>query len=176
MKVMIKSFFHIIIISAFINPFNVCANSSNEYEQIMSLHHPKACDVERYKFDHSGVIQLRYTVKLPYPSLEVLKYYDSELKKLGWQSFKPPYFDNPRKWEPVWDGSIKGVPLTHRLDSYWIDKKKRKVVVLMLEYRSYNITKEDVFNNVAPNNDSQKVILQIGEYSELVPPSTKPTG
>jgi hypothetical protein len=134
----------------------------------MSLHHPKDCNIEQYEFDQSGVIQLSYTVKLAYPSFEVLEFYDSELEKLDWQKFKHPYFDNLRKWEPVWNGSIEGMPLTHRLNSYWIDEKRKNVIVLMLEYRSYNISKRDVFNNMVPNNDNQKVILQIGAYSDLV--------
>ncbi len=174
-KAMIKRFFYIAIVSVFISPFNVYANSSNEYEKIMSLLYSKASDVERFKYSQSGVLQVKYTVNLPFPSLEVLKYYDSQLKKIGWQSFKTPYFDNQGKWEPVWDASLKGMPLTHRLYSYWINKKKDKVVLLMLEYRSYHITKKDIFKNVAPNNNSQNVILQVGEYSELAPPTTKPT-
>ena len=159
-----------IFILAILYSASIYSKEENENDMILSLLYPGAYNIYNHTFKKTNVIQIQYLVKLPYPSLDVLNFYDNELKKKGWKEHTTAYFDNTQDWISVWDGTIKGEPLTHRLDSYWVNKSQNKIVVLMLEYRSYNLGKKEILKSSKPNNNIQRVILQIGPYSELASP------
>lgn len=143
------------------------AEDSTEKDLIISLRYPKAYNIKLHEFKKNKTTQVSYKVKAPYPSYDVLSFYDNELRKLEWKRFNHPYFNNLRKWDSVWDGTIKGKPLTHRLISFWINSEKTEIATLMLQYISNNLSNQDILKQVEPNNDVQHVILQVGPYSEF---------
>ncbi|MEW6296089.1 MAG: hypothetical protein AB1467_07445 [Candidatus Diapherotrites archaeon] len=145
-------------------------NGDEDY--IIGLRYPQSYDVKTYQ-DIPNVRDVKYKVRLPFPSKEVLLFYDNKLKDIGWLPFvQPNYPKNDRKWWQFVDFRIEGKPLVHQLTAYWVNKDRTKLVFLVIKYYSRYLNKQ--WNMYAgeknPNNDIQEIALQIGPFAILEPP------
>ncbi|MEW6296043.1 MAG: hypothetical protein AB1467_07215 [Candidatus Diapherotrites archaeon] len=147
-------------------------SSNDDEDYIIGLRYPKSYDVKTYG-DIPNVRDVKYKVRLSFPSKEVLLFYDNKLKDIGWLPFvQPNYQESDRRWKQIVDATVEGNPLVHRLIAKWVNKDRTKLVFLVIKYSSRYLNKQ--WNMYAsekiPNNDIQEVALQIGPFSILEPP------
>ncbi len=141
---------------------------AGDKELLESLVFPEAYEVVSGYDDRLKLTAISYKVKLKYPSKEVLEFCDKKLEELGWQKkleYTPEVGD--RGWIDFIDGTREGGPLVHRLFASWHDKNRNKMVILLLKYYSYNLTRKEKLYTKAPNTDVLNVIVQVGPYVEL---------
>lgn len=147
-------------------------SANDDAAYIIGLRYPKIYDVKTYQ-DIPDVRDVKYKVRLSFPSKEVLLFYDNKLKDNSWLPFvQPNYPENDRKWWQFVDFRVEGKPLVHQLIAEWVNKDRIKMVFLVIKYHSIYLNKP--WNMYAseknPNNDIQEVAIQIGPFTILEPP------
>ncbi len=128
-----------------------------------------AQQIEYYSFNDGLTEGVFYHVKLPYPSKEVLKYYDGRLSKEGYKPYVEEYYKYAdRDWRNFIDGTKKGEPHVAQLKASWIDPTGTKRANLVLRYYWYvDNQKSEVILGV---NDDMNVDFQIMPFMKLPPP------
>ena len=123
--------------------------------------HKDAYQIEKFS-NVKGIICVKYKVKVPYHSNQVLKYYDEKLKEKGWIPFIEDYYvKDDRNWQSV--GKEESW-----LTAYWVDLKKTKRITLMLKHY---LKKSDTYSSSDNNSKIEQIVLyEERPYYELPPP------
>jgi hypothetical protein len=106
-----------------------------------------------------GTKSTNYLVKIKYPALEVLEFYDARFRQMGFVSSFNGRFGE-RKWECFIDGTKKGNPRVRQLLALWINHKLHAEAVLVLTYEKTGKKWEDelrVLCQVQPTIDTKRL-------------------
>lgn len=142
--------------------------------RVRALRYPKAYDTHAHERKEYGTFTVSFKVRLPFPSDTVLRFYDRELRKMGWEPFaESSYENNYRRWDCFEDWSQKGNPLIHQLGAKWANKEKTRMVLLVLAYYSYGVERTGV-ECPGPQTDVQEVDLQLMPFVTLPTSGTPP--
>jgi hypothetical protein len=151
-------FLFFIILVAGSATFAISCNDNED--NIIGILYPKSYDVHKYKSSTNDILNVTYKVKLLYPSKDVLSYYDNKLNDIGWLSFVQPAFRD-REWHSFIDETQRGAPLVHQLLATWVNRDKKRMIVLGLKYYSTKLNVKEKHSAKKPDNDIQEVTLQI---------------
>jgi len=147
--------------------------SGNDDETyIVGLRYPKSYDARTFQLGPE-CRNVTYKIRLPFPSKEVVRFYDDKLIAIGWVPFvEPNYPETNRAWQQFIDGTVKENPLIHHLLAEWVNKDKTRIVSLAIRYISiYSNKPERMYaKEPYPNSDIQEVTLQIRPFDILPPP------
>jgi len=95
-------------------------------------------NVKPYTLEDGLIKGVSYTVKIPYPAPDVLKFYDEAMRKIGYESFVEDHLKYAdRIWQTFIDGTIKGQPYVAQLNASWADPKREVIAILNLRYYWY---------------------------------------
>jgi len=133
---------------------------------VIGLRYPKSYDAKTYQSITENVRNVRYRVRLSFPSRAVLDFYDDRLKHMGWVPFIQPAYRN-REWGHFIDGTVQGTPLVHQLLATWMNKDKSRMILLALTYYSTKYNIKEKYSAKEPDNDIQDVRLQIMPFMLL---------
>ncbi len=92
-----------------------------------------AYNIKKFINKPKGTKSINYLVRIKYPALEVLQFYDARFRQMGFV----PSFDGrfgKRKWECFIDGTKNGNPEVRQLLALWINPKLHAEAVLVLIY------------------------------------------
>lgn len=82
----------------------------------------------------NGTKSVNYYVGVEYPADEVVRFYDSSFKEMGWVQSDEKM---KRQWECFIDGTINGNPKVRQLLSLWINSELKAEAFLALRYVKY---------------------------------------
>ena len=135
--------------------------------QVTSLRYPKASDCHVSERKDFGSSTVSCIVHLQYPADNVLHFYDHELKRLGWVPFaERTYRRDYRKWDCFRDLAQPNQPFIHQLGAKWANRKRTRMVTLVIFYRSYAASPRAV-PCPAPDDDIQRVFVQVMPFVPL---------
>ena len=78
-------------------------------DSIVELRFPKSYNVQTYRDNTIGILNISYNVNLRFPLKEVLRFYDDKFKEIGWVPFVEPYYRyGDRIWQHFIDGTVEG--------------------------------------------------------------------
>lgn len=83
-----------------------------------------------------GTKSVNYFVKVEYPATNILEFYDSRFKEMGWVPASKDNFGK-RNWECFIDDTVDGSPKVKQLLALWTDSKVENEVLLALRYRMF---------------------------------------
>lgn len=164
--------FCVVVFAISITKASFYGNDDEAY--IIGLRYPKSYDARTFQLGPE-CRNITYKIRLPFPSQEVVQFYDHKLKAIGWVPFiEPNYPESNRTWQHFIDDTLEGHPLINHLLAEWVNKDKNKVVSLGIRYISIYPNKQEIMyaKEPYPNNDIQEVTLQIRPFSILPPPTT----
>lgn len=128
--------------------------------------------IEKYSLANDRVKGVYFVSNIPYPSTEVLEFYDEKLAELDFYPFVEDYYrDNDRQWQIFQDGTVKGGPVVAQLRASWANRDKTKRINLVLKYHWQSNEIEQF--NILPHNSELTVDLQIMPFVKLPPPENK---
>ncbi len=143
-------------------------DATDPYKEERSVRYPNGYDIHTHTVGPYNIWQIDYKVNLPYPSKDVLEFYDDHLVSLGWTPFaEENYQASYRIWQSFIDDTKKGSPRVHQLIAKW--KKDDKIIFVGIRYYSPNITS----NKSSPDNDVEEVFMQIMPFIPI-PPLPRP--
>jgi hypothetical protein len=174
-KEMFKKSFLLCCIVLFALSAKASWSGNDDESYILGLRYPKSYDVKTYQ-GWPEVRDVKYKVRLLFPSKEVVKFYDDKLIAIGWVPFvQPNYPWSDRTWQKFVDCTIKGNPLVHQFIAYWVNKDHSRMVFLGIRYHSFYSNKQwNIYlREPKPNNDIQEIFLRVMPF-DISPPPTDP--
>jgi hypothetical protein len=126
-------------------------------------------DVSEFMWEGTNISGLSYRVSLPFPSRNVLEYYDSEFGMRGFVVQKQTSVYENREWYISYSDKYAEVRASAYLRSYWIDPKARRVIRLNLFYDYRQDPSGEIQNVVidAFEVEPGKAINSIDAYEEF---------
>jgi len=128
--------------------------SSSEASSLDMVDHlpiyKEAYNIDKRSLDTVSNQQIIFNIKKPYPSVDVLNYYDQYFMKHGWIKCSG-YMED---WQSFLDATLKPEQLIHQIAHYWIKKPENKLSMVYLRYNSENSLSAHV-----PDNNIQGVII-----------------
>lgn len=144
-----------IIMYGWINIYNVDTTIDDK------LIYPDYIDFSINKDTYSNTSLLFIRTKMRYPSMDIFQYYKQIFATKGWHPVeKLKNHKINHDWFKYIDKTEGNDVLVHRFSAMWRDRERKKVALLVLSYESI-ISSDDMFIMDKPNNDIQKVSLQI---------------
>lgn len=129
---------------------------------------PKAQNIKTFTMKNGNIQGLRYTVNERYPAKEVLKFYETKMKKLKFNPFvEECYKNSDRKWQRFIDGTKENEPYVAQLTADWVNSSKTKRIKLILNYYWENYDGSSKI--VLSNNENLFVTVQIMPFYTLPP-------
>jgi hypothetical protein len=126
-------------------------------------------DVKPYKRGES-IEGVYYKVRLPYDSKEVLNFYDTKMREIGYKPFVEEYYKYAdRVWQSFIDGTIPRKPDVAQLTASWISPSGAKRATLGLRYYWYTDDQRGP-KRVLGFNDDLNVDFQIMPFVTFPPP------
>lgn len=163
---MLKNVLLVLFILLYAGGARVALPCNGDESSIIELRYPKSYDAKTYQSITEDVRNVRYKVRLSFPSTEVLDFYDKRLKHMGWIPFIQPAY-RAREWGHFIDGTVKGTPLVHQLLATWMNRDKSRMILLALTYYSTKYNIKEKYSTTEPDNDIQDVRLQIMPFMLL---------
>jgi len=135
--------------------------------------YPGAMDVKHYSLKNGLIKGVSYKVKLPYPSKDVLDFYNKEMSKRGYKPFVEEYYKYAdRKWQFFEDVTKKDKLYVSQLIAYWVDSNRKRRVVLALRYY-WHLKMKEHNRSILEVEDVQHVIFQIMPFVIILPPQNE---
>jgi hypothetical protein len=141
-------------LAIFILSCNDRSNNSqpvDPYSNIELPIYPKGYNVQKYVNKPLGTKSVNYSIKVKYPAIQVLKYYQDNFREMGWSLSNRDRNDN-MEWESFIDSTTNGSPQIRQLILTWRDSRNKNELFLALRYKKY--MQEDW-------NDELNVLCQI---------------
>jgi hypothetical protein len=129
---------------------------------ILDVQYPSAFDFVR-KDESKLVGYCTYKVLKKYPSLDVYNYYK---KILSNQSVNEINITSnvESRWFDFVDGTLKNEPIVHQFVAQWVDKDKKEMFILVINYFS----KHGKINKYSiPDNDIQYISFQRRPFVDI---------
>ena len=135
--------------------------------------YPGAINVKHYSLKNGLIKGVSYKVKLPYPSKDVLDFYDKEMSKRGYKPFVEEYYKYvDRKWQFLEDVTKKDKLYVSQLIADWVDSNRKRRVVLVLRYY-WHLKMKEHNRSILEVEDVQHVIFQIMPFVIIPPPQNE---
>lgn len=96
---------------------------------------PNAYDIRETVNKPLGTKSVFFKAKVRYPSLEVLSFYDKNLRSTGFEPFAADNYGD-RQWHSFIDATRPGKPVVDQLIATWVDKDKTMRIIIGLRYVS----------------------------------------
>ncbi len=108
----------------------------------------KAIDIDTYAFHNGSANQIFFKVKAQYPNKDVLAFYKSTITS--------PWVEcsDSKNWESFGDVSGNEPLFIHQIAQRWINRDKKRLLLLAIKYRSKGVEPRE-----HPDNDIQNVYL-----------------
>lgn len=92
-----------------------------------------AYNLEMFINKPEGTKSINYLIKIKYPAIEVLEFYDEQFKQMG---YRPSFYSRfgKREWEYFTDGTRKEDPKVRQLISLWFNPEVQAEAVLVMRY------------------------------------------
>jgi hypothetical protein len=128
-----------------------CTSEASSLDMVDPLPMYKgAYEVDKRQLDTESNQQLFYRLNKPYPSIDVLNYYDQYFMEHGWIKC----IGNMETWQSFLDATQKQEQRIHQIARYWIKKPENKLSMVALRYNSEKTAKAQV-----PDNSIQNVFI-----------------
>src|SRR5215475_11882702 len=99
---------------------------------LAGLRFPNRVHVQVHKNQHLNMVSVNFETKLAYPSEDVVRFYDRELRGRGWIPFNQPGI---RQWDCFEDSMVEN-PLVHQFGATWVNLATRRMALVVLRYES----------------------------------------
>jgi hypothetical protein len=126
--------------------------------EVMSLRYPRATSEQ--VFDHNGILGRAFLVTAPYPTTDVVVFYDKALRRMGFRPATPPGWETEaRSWSSYLDGTIPGSPMVFRYMAFW--SLRDLSVTLLVRYIDDNPVCSPCDGKMTPSVSTQSVVVNV---------------
>ena len=112
-------------------------------------------------------------VTIPYPSKDVLDFYDKEMSKRGYKPFVEEYYKYAnRKWQSFEEVTKKDKLYVSQLIADWVDSNRSRRAVRVL-HCYWHLKMKEHNRSILEVEDVQHVIFQIMPFVTIPPPQNE---